>query len=238
MKRVRRYLAFLLMVLIMSLAIGCTNKESPTSAATTTEKRTYILVKESGITLIDTSALRVAVMDMPKGEISEEEINGILYIREEEKLLRDTYLFLQSKWNNPLFSELFDATQSHMDAVLLLIQKYNLEDPATKTGAGEFINPEIQSLYNIIKEEGSKSDIDGLRAAAIAQEHVVFKLESLLLKTKSEDVELIYEVLAKASRNHLRVLVKALEEKGIEYKPRYLGDEEFKEIISSPIEKE
>lgn len=226
------------MILIVSPAIGCTNKESLTSVATTTEKRAYILVKENGITLIDTSALRVVVMDMPKRELSKEEINGILYIREEEKLLRDTYLFLQSKWGNPLFSGMFDATQSHMDAVLLLIQKYNLEDPATKTGVGEFITPEIQSLYYIIKEEGEKSEVDGLRAAAIVQENIVFQLESLLLKTESEDVKLVYEVLAKASRNHLRVIVNALKEKGVEYNPRYLTEEEFKEIINSPIEKE
>ena len=53
----------------------------------------------------------------------------------------------------------------------------------------------------------------------IAQEHIVFVLESLVLKTESRDIKLVYDVLLKAFRNNLRVVVKALREMRVEYKP-------------------
>jgi hypothetical protein len=58
------------------------------------------------------------------------EIESLLYVREEEKLARDTYLTLYEVWGMEIFQTIADSEQSHMDAIKVLLDKYNLEDPA------------------------------------------------------------------------------------------------------------
>jgi len=43
------------------------------------------------------------IKSMPKEDLSPEEINAIMEMREEEKLARDVYLTLYDKWGLPIF---------------------------------------------------------------------------------------------------------------------------------------
>ena len=50
-------------------------------------------------------------------------------MREEEKLARDVYAALYTKWNIGIFSNIGESEQTHMDAILQLLNKYNLSRP-------------------------------------------------------------------------------------------------------------
>ena len=86
-----------------------------------------------------------------------EEAADMLFMREEEKLARDVYLTLYDAWGLAPFFKISASEQKHMDAMLLLLRKYQLPDPATGNLIGEFTDLELQKLYD-------KLIVDGMRA--------------------------------------------------------------------------
>ena len=68
------------------------------------------------------------------GSLTQAEIDALWFMREEEKLARDVYLVLAEKWDLGLFWNIAESEQQHMDAVLKLLKKYGLEDPAGDPG--------------------------------------------------------------------------------------------------------
>ena len=193
-------------------------------------------VDENGSTSIDEPALRATIDQMPVEAISEAEKEGILYMREEEKLAHDVYLTLYEQWNLPIFDNIARSEQTHTDAVKTLIDKYGLVDPATTT-IGTFSNPEIQTLYDNLVNDGSASLQDALKVGAAIEEIDILDLQEYTAETDNEDITLVYENLMKGSRNHLRAFVSTIERQGYDYTPQYLNQEEFDEIISSPLER-
>ena len=71
----------------------------------------------------------ISIEEMEKNDLSTEEINGILFMREEEKLARDVYAKLYEIHGLPVFRHLSMSQQTHMDALAELIEKYGLKDP-------------------------------------------------------------------------------------------------------------
>jgi hypothetical protein len=71
------------------------------------------------------------VNSLPYETLSASEVEGIMQMREEEKLARDVYLELYKTWDLPVFYNIAQSEQTHMDAVKTLIEKYNLKDPIT-----------------------------------------------------------------------------------------------------------
>ena len=67
--------------------------------------------------------------DIPKSELSEEEITGLIQMREEEKLARDVYKTLGAKWGLKILTNIAESEQTHTDAVKALLDRYDLEDP-------------------------------------------------------------------------------------------------------------
>ncbi len=49
-------------------------------------------------------------------------------MREEEKLARDVYLTLYDKWGLRTFTNIAAAESTHMDAMGVLLERYNIDD--------------------------------------------------------------------------------------------------------------
>ena len=113
-------------------------------------------VDESGNTTIDADALGSALEATTAGVLSDAEVKGILYMREEEKLARDVYLTLYEKWDMPIFQNISDSEATHMEAVKTLIDRYDLVDPAEDKGIGVFVDQTLQGLYDQLVAEGSQ----------------------------------------------------------------------------------
>ena len=90
-------------------------------------------------------------------DLTELEIQGILFMREEEKLARDVYLALAERWDMNVFSNIARSEQTHMDSILTLIDLFDLEDPVGNAGQGVFLNQDLQTLYNDLIERGNMS---------------------------------------------------------------------------------
>ncbi len=178
------------------------------------------------------------IWGLPIGELSEEEKEAILYMREEEKLARDVYITLYQHYGLVIMANIAESEQNHMDMVKMLIDRYGLEDPITnEEEIGTFSNPQLANLYHELVERGLISEIEALKVGALIEELDIRDLEEKIVVTDQEDIQRVFENLKTGSYNHLRAFVSALAAYGEEYTPQYISNEEFEEIIgdsSSP----
>jgi len=195
------------------------------------------VVDEEGNTQVDAEQLDEALTFTTASELTEEEIAGLLFMREEEKLARDVYLTLYDQWGLALFSNIADSEATHMDSVLTLIERYGLDDPAVDQPVGSFINSDLQQLYDELVAAGSTSLGDALKVGAAIEEIDILDLQERVAQTDNADIRLVYDNLTKGSRNHLRSFTSTLERQtGEVYEPGYLSVEDYEAIVSSGIE--
>jgi len=196
-----------------------------------------ISVDEEGNTTVDTDSLVTIINEEPATSLTISEEEGIIYMREEEKLARDVYIQLYDVWGINTFNNIGNSEQTHMDAIKSLIDRYGLADPSEGLGVGEFTNPQLQKLHDDLIEQGSKSEIDALKVGAAIEEIDILDIEKYVQQTNKQDIEIVYENLLKGSRNHLRSFVSVMEKRGLIYKPQHVSTEQYDEIITSGIER-
>ena len=167
------------------------------------------------------------------GSISKADADGLIFTVEEEKLARDVYTYLYNKWNLNVFKNITSAEQTHMDAVSALISKYGLDNPTDGEKVGMFQNEEIQHLYDSLTSEGSKSKEDALIVGAKIEEIDIRDIEDKISKTDNTNIQSVYKQLTSGSENHLRAFVSNLKNLGVNYKPNYLSQEKFENIINA-----
>jgi len=171
-----------------------------------------------------------------KEELSEAEIVNLLFLREEEKLARDVYLYSYDKYKKNIFKNISESEQLHMDAVLLLINKYQLKDPVLDD-LGKFFNTDLQNLYDYLIDDLSSISIDGaLTAGAIIEDYDIHDISLFEELTEKQDIDKVLANLKCGSKNHLRSFIYQLNLKSIDYEPTYISMEYFNEIINSDYE--
>ncbi|MCB0748212.1 MAG: DUF2202 domain-containing protein [Ignavibacteriales bacterium] len=173
---------------------------------------------------------------MPVEEISPAELEGLLFMREEEKLARDVYIVLYQTWNMKVFNNISQSEQKHTDAIKMLLDRYSIEDPVTTDEVGVFQNEDLLALYNTLIEQGKTSLVEALKVGAAIEEIDILDLHENIALVDNEDITFVYENLTRGSRNHLRAFVRNLSSQGVEYQPQYLDETEFQSIISSETE--
>jgi len=165
--------------------------------------------------------------------LTQAETDGILLMREEEKLARDVYLILSDMWNTNTFGNISQSEQTHMDEVMLLIDKYGLTDPVADNETGVFNNADLQQLYDELVAQGSQSEIDALKVGAAIEEIDILDLEELLAQTDNADIEQVYGDLLTGSMKHLSSFTSVLAKRGVTYEPTYLTREAYDQILGS-----
>jgi hypothetical protein len=176
--------------------------------------------------------------EIPAGELSDDEIAALLYMREEEKLAHDVYVTLSSQWASSLtgedvFARISQSEQAHMDAVAGLLERYGLEDPASSE-LGVFTNSDLQALYTRLVAQGSQSLAEALKVGAAIEEIDILDLQTRLAQTGNAEIQQVFSNLARASGNHLRSFAAVLNSQtGEIYQPQYLSQEAYAAIVSS-----
>lgn len=179
--------------------------------------------------------LQTQIINLPAGDLSENEKADLLWMREEEKLARDVYAAMYAKWGVLIFNNITESEQRHMDAVLLLINKYGLTDPASPQ-LGIFQNTTLQNLYNQLVATGNVSLVEAYRMGATIEDLDLSDLAKAQLRNDNADIKLVYDNLQKGSRNHLRAFYKQLVMSGVTYTAQYITQAELEAIVNSPME--
>ncbi len=179
---------------------------------------------------------QISVENYPYEDLDQNEIDGLIFMREEEKLARDVYLAFYDLYGEQIFSNIAKSESSHTSAVKALLEKYDIEDPVVSDERGVFKNEELQRLYDQLIEQGSESLIAALKVGATIEDLDIKDLKERIELTDNQDIKLVYGNLERGSRNHLRAFTSSLEKYGEEYKPQYISEEYFYSIISSDME--
>ena len=170
------------------------------------------------------------------GELSEDEADALLYMREEEKLARDVYLTLGAQWNLPVLQNISQSEQTHMDAIKDLLDRYELTDPASSE-IGSFTNSDLQSLYNDLIARGSQSLTEALKVGAAIEETDILDLQKYLAEMDNTDIQQVFNNLLNGSSNHLSAFVSTLSvQTGETYLPQYLDDQYYQTVISTTVQ--
>ena len=175
-----------------------------------------------------------SVADLKNTNLTNDDNAALLFMLEEEKLARDTYTYLGDLWNINQFSNIKKSEQSHMNAIIVLLDQYDIS--YSLLAYGEFNNPDIQKLYDQFIEYGSENKANALEVGANIEDLDIVDLAKFIDATTNNAMIQVFESLQCGSRNHLRSFVNAIELSGNTYEPQYLTQEDYTLIINDSQE--
>lgn len=182
------------------------------------------------------NSMQEQIASLPKEAINIEERNGLVLMREEEKMAHDVYSFLYDKWNIMIFNNIASSEQTHTDAVLKLLVKYDIDDPTSGKNIGVFNDTSLQRMYNQLLINGNYSLLSALTVGATIEDLDIYDLEKLILKADNQDIAFVYNNLLKASRNHMRAFYSQIVNNGGTYRAKYISQQQLEDIVNSPKE--
>jgi hypothetical protein len=182
--------------------------------------------------------------------LSATETADLLFMREEEKMARDVYDELYSFYKAEgvellIFARIASSEQNHMDAILNLLEKYELEDPAEGKSRGEFENTTLAALYQnltstetndvlVLNEPTEGGKVEPLAAfyvGAWIEERDMLDIMQAISNTAKNDLVRVYTNLLCGSRSHLRSFVRQIGANN--YEPQILDLSELEYWLGS-----
>lgn len=192
-----------------------------------------------GATADDSAAAGTSpvAIEASASSLTDAEVEGVMFMREEEKLAYDVYMTFADLYGQPIFSNIASAEAQHMAAVLGLIEAYGLDDPVDDSPVGEFTNAELQALYDELIADGSVDLAAALEVGAVIEEVDILDLERFLGETANPDVIQVYENLLRGSENHLRAFVSQLESMSVDREPVLMEAAAYETILTSEMQR-
>jgi hypothetical protein len=177
----------------------------------------------------DSENLQERLGDLPLATLTAGEIDGLQWMREEEKLAHDVYVALAETWGSRVFQNIAGAETTHGEAIKALLDRYGIDDPAAGLDVGTFSNPEIGALYEELVARGRTSLVEAFTVGALIEELDIADLRERA--TDTPDIALVYEDLERGSENHLRAFARNLERQGVAYQPSHLSISDYESIV-------
>ena len=166
-------------------------------------------------------------------DLNDSEMSGLIFMREEEKLARDVYNVLYEKWGKRVFNNIAQSEQKHTNAIKVLLDKYEIEDPVKIYVPGNFTNQDLQNLFDTLIIKGDSSLLDALYVGALIEEVDILDIQKELDEhVDNEDIVFVYDNLIRGSYNHLKAFVRNISRFGIEYEPQSLSLDQFNSILN------
>jgi len=162
--------------------------------------------------------------------ITDVEREGLLLMREEEKLAGDVYIYFYGKYALRPFTNINKSEVQHSNAVLRLLTYFGIPDPAL-TETGKFNNPDIQALYDKLTTDGDTAE-KALAIGAFIEEYDIADLRKLIAETQNADIKMVYTNLLNGSYNHIKAFTRVLAGRGVTYTPQILTADELNDILN------
>lgn len=176
-----------------------------------------------------------SILDVPASDLTTEEADALLFMIEEEKLARDVYSALYNTWGQPVFQNIAASEQTHMDAVEVLIDRYNLANPTLAPGS--FSDENLQALYNQLIAQGTVSLAKALQVGGAIEEIDILDLDKRIVQIDNIDIQQVFSKLLQGSHKHLNAFARLFSmQAGETYQPQYLRPEVYAAIITEQDE--
>lgn len=163
--------------------------------------------------------------------LTQAEIDDLKFLREEEKLARDVYLFSYNKYQVSIFNNISQSEQKHMNSVLNLMNKYGIPDSAS-TEIGVFNNTDLQQLYTALTTQANISLIEALKVGATIEDLDINDIDDFISNTNKSDILNVYDNLTCGSKNHIRSYTSQLSSNGETYIPQFISNEYYITILN------
>jgi len=225
-------------ILALFFLVGCGDSGGDSvTAPVSMASDPVTIVADDGTTTVVLANLQTELGTYPVTDLSAQEEEDLLVLREEEKVAHDVYTALYALYGQRTFNNISDAEQTHSNAVLVLIERYGLEDPVGENTIGVFENEELQQLHDTLVAQGSTTLLDALLVGATIEDVDIYDIGVMKSQTDNEDLLLVYNSLEKGSRNHMRAFVSQIEALGGSYTPQYISQEAYDAIVTSEMER-
>jgi len=193
-----KYIAALAVALVLAIFIGTQIGNGDTTAEDVASPETTISQEDSVITeeeeeeattdsTVDTSTLA----------------EMLTFIVQEEKLAHDLYVQLASTSGAQQFQNVLNSESTHISLVQGLLATYNVVDPTIGLAEGEFVDQELQALYDSLLASGSVDRAGAIAAGIAVEEKDIADIEVMLASELPSDVASVLERLLSGSQNHL-----------------------------------
>jgi hypothetical protein len=167
--------------------------------------------------------------------ISAEERQTLLFMREEEKLAHDVYIYAFDKYGLNIFQNIANSESSHVLSVLKVMETYQIQDPLSgSTILGEFTDPILNDLYSDLISRVDLSLNESILVGLFIEDLDVYDLENAISETDKLNISTLYANLKCGSKNHMRAFYDQATAAGITYTPEFISQSEYESIINSP----
>ncbi len=150
-----------------------------------------------------TTVIARPVSTVTQTPLSAAEAADLKAIARDEKLARDVYTAMYTRWGNTVFKNIAASEQQHFSTVSSMLTKYKIANPVAALPAGKFDDPAIQDLYNKLVTQGNQSVAAAMRVGIQIEELDISDLKTASNRTTHADIKTVYSNLLRGSQNHL-----------------------------------
>ncbi|NNF69444.1 MAG: DUF2202 domain-containing protein [Acidimicrobiia bacterium] len=216
------------LLLSVGLTLGaCTNATDGMNPTTAPASPTTAPASQTAPGELSTAAIDAG--------LSQEDVVGLVFMREEEKLAHDVYVALFEVWDQRIFENIAGAETTHTEKVFELLESYGIDDPVGDNPTGVFTDPTIQMLYDEMVAAGSESLVAALTVGARIEEMDILDLQARA--SGIETIDTVYDRLQSGSENHLRAFVSRLDALGATFTPDTMDTDQYQEILAASNER-
>lgn len=156
------------------------------------------------IAAVGVAALGAGLMAAaPASAVDRETIDMLTFMVQEEKMARDLYLEFAEEYGARQFTNIARSEQKHMDAVRVLLDRYNIADPTQGDAVGEFDNAQIQALYDESFAKGMESLAKAAKVGITVEKVDIADIDDMLDDKPAADISTVLKNLKSGSYNHL-----------------------------------
>ena len=197
-----KYIAALAVALVLAIFIGTQIGNGDTTAEVVASPETTISQEDSVITEEEEEATTDSTVDT--STLAE----MLTFIVQEEKLAHDLYVQLASTSGAVQFQNVLNSESTHISLVQGLLTTYNIVDPTVGLAEGEFVNQDLQALYDSLLASGSVDRAGAIAAGIAVEEKDIADIEVMLASDLPSDVVSVLERLLSGSQNHLAAFLR------------------------------
>ena len=196
-----KYIAALAVALVLAIFIGTQIGNGDTTAEDVASPETTISQEDSAITEEEEVTTDLTVDTSTLAEM-------LTFIVQEEKLAHDLYVQLASTSGAVQFQNVLNSESTHISLVQGLLTTYNIVDPTVGLAEGEFVNQDLQALYDSLLASGSVDRAGAIAAGIAVEEKDIADIEVMLASELPSDVVSVLERLLSGSQNHLAAFLR------------------------------
>jgi len=191
-----KYIAILAVAFVLAIFIGTQIGNGDTTAEELVAPETTISQDDSSVTEEEKLTTDTTVDNSSLAEM-------LTFIVQEEKLAHDLYVQLAQTSGAMQFANIVNSETTHISLVQGLLVAYNIVDPTIGLAEGEFLDQDLQALYDKLLASGSVDRAGAIAAGIAVEEKDIADLEAMLATDLPSDVASVLERLLSGSQNHL-----------------------------------